>query len=145
MNESIRVGVLKGAGCSADYPAGIRYGERTVPADAGGQGLSGYEFHDQVEKAAGLPGVRGLNYVRVVQSANSPHLPVEAGHGRRIARELRAKNLESDNSLEPGVQGLICRAHATLTNLLEKPILAQPVARQQRVSLRVGGCDGRAQ
>jgi hypothetical protein len=73
--------------------------------------------------------------VGVVQSRSSPRLALEAVESLGIPSDLVRKKLESYETLEPGVLGLVDHAHPAAAQLLDNAVMGNDPADRQIAAL----------
>ena len=70
-------------------------------------------------------GVHGADDVGVLQPADGLHFPLEARHRVRVSGPFLGEDLDGDDLVQAGVQGLVHRAHAPLAELGQQLVLAE--------------------
>ena len=85
-------------------------------------------FHDQEVHSRGLARIERPDDVRMVQSADRLHLAAEPSHGLGIVKVAVGQDFDGDCLAEQYVACPVDYAHASLAQLLQKFIVAQPAA-----------------
>jgi len=108
-----------------------RFHLQWLAGDALFQGGALQILHDDEGAAVLFTDVINRADVRVIQGRRSLGLAPESAQGFGIAGEVIGQKLESDESLEPAVFGLIDHPHAAVSQFLDDPVMGDIPANER--------------
>src|SRR6266700_7528257 len=81
------------------------------------------KLHGNESLAILLPGVIDRANIRMIQRGCGLRLPLETSQGLSVSGNLLRQKLESDETMEPGVLGLVDHTHTAAAQLLQDAIV----------------------
>ncbi len=123
MHQPALEGVLQTRRCLANRLARVRHVQAAMSFDDSPEVLAVDKIHHQIVDAVDLAGVVGSNDVGMVESADRPHLVLEAPNADFV-HVAGSQDFERDHLAEFDVAGLVNRSHAAIAQFFEHLVLS---------------------